>query len=619
MQMKSLSEIAVSLIVHIHDALPEVDTKEGTFIRDVFINPVSTEVADIYKELKLLELAQSITTAQGSDLDKLAGNFFIKRKDATYATGKIRFYIGVSAPESDIFVPRGAIIGSPGDSNTEPMDYITNESIDIVAGDISTFQRDQINGQYYVDVDAMALEPGAQYNAYPNTITLPGDVVDTEIVSVTNPLPFTNGSDEETDLSLMMRVSMAITGVNIGTKDGYRSFLMKQSGVDDAIIVGAGDPLMERDKGEGGMVDIYVRIESAEEHSFIHTVTNEYVNAGYPNLQFPENQRPVLMVEKIIGRTPDASQPTGYVEKTYINATNYKIENGTSKYYRDIKWDFNLSQTDGLDTDELLKSQAINILSAKLKDEKNKLLDNIKYDIDWQLIDPYLDTDIMFQNDDFYRGKYNGKIYLIASKDDISNPFVGGRNFISRDGEIYERIYVEPDFEIDRDLTHNAKSVFAKDSIKWIPNILNDNLPKAGESLFISYSWNSGIASLQQSLDEKRILTADVLLKQSTGVPIEIKINVVPEVGYNASTIRSAIVNNVSSYINDIKKLGGSIDRSDLVYIARGTEGVEAVDLNNVHLSKLDDMPEQVIELKGFEFMTLESIYIRVLPAKTIV
>ena len=90
---KSLTEVVQNIITNIHDAIPEADTKEGTFIRDVFIDPVSDEITAMYGDMQLLKLSQSVLTAVGDDLDFLAANYFITRKNATKSSGKIRFYI----------------------------------------------------------------------------------------------------------------------------------------------------------------------------------------------------------------------------------------------------------------------------------------------------------------------------------------------------------------------------------------------------------------------------------------------------------------------------------------------------------------------------------------------
>lgn len=621
MEIKSLSEIAIGIISHIHDTLPEVDTKEGTFVRDVFIDPVSTQLANLYTELKLVELSQSILTSTGTDLDRLARNFFIRRKDATHASGKLRFYIGPVKPMNDIYLPLGSTVATPGDSSIESTEYITSASVDIVAADESTYSLDPTNGLYYVDVDATSAEPGSKYNVDTGVITVLGDAADTELISVTNPFPFTGGSDAENDMSLQMRVSMAISGVNIGTKDGYSSFMLKQSEVKDVMIVGAGDELMERDNKEGGMVDIYVRAENLEENIQLLNVDEAYVygngdKAAYENIEL--EKQPVLTVDKIIGRIPNDASEIGYDEKHYINASNYKQENGTNLYYRDVIWSSSIIPTEDLGEEELLQAEAINFINTQLNDfDYSKRLANIRYDIRWDLIS---DIDGEYVENNFYTRFYSdGLIYLITTKENLNNPYIGGRHFVKRNNVLYERAYVTPDFEVEKDTSHYSKSFKAKDTIRWLKENPDANLPITGETLYINYSSNSIIETLQERLDVKRILTADVLIKQATEVPVEIKIQVVPEYGYSKNSIKNMIIDNISSYINDINKMGGSLDRSDVVYLARGTDGVEAVNIVDIHLSLYDYGPEQKIQLSAIEYMKLESIYVEVLEAGDIV
>lgn len=618
MEMKSLSEIAVGLITHIHDTLPEVDTKEGTFIRDVFIDPVATQIADLFQELKLLELGFSIITATDKELDRLARNFFITRKDATYATGKLRFYLGTGEPTEDIFIPKGSLVGTESNENEESKEYSLSSAIYVVAGDPGTYQYDASVNKWFVDVDASSAERGLDYNTDINTITLLGDVVQYPVESVTNPYPFTGGSDAESDVSLQMRISMAITGVNIGTKDGYKSFMLQQGEVEDAIVVGAGDPLMTRDNREGGMVDIYIRAENAEEDDFTFDVDYSYVrdtglSPSYKNIVL--RKQPALIVNNIIGKRPNANSETGFDDITYINGSNYNKEKGSDRYYRDIKWGFVVQSIDDLFDEDLLKAEANNELNRILRSVS--YLQDIKYNIEWQLINPSNDQYVP-EDPNFYRGYYgDGLIYMVKTRNRVNNPYFGGRNFIMKDGEVYERIYVEPDFEVEYDKSDNAKSVMAKDSIKWISNSARDNLPKEGETLYISYSWNGVMQTLQDRLDQKRILTADVLLKQATEIPIEIKMEVVLAEGYHATSVRNEVISNISSYVNDTSTLGGEIDQSDLVYLARGSEGVEAVNIKNVHLSIYDNISRTKIELSDREYMKLKSIYIKVLDAGT--
>ncbi|MDF2533954.1 MAG: hypothetical protein K0R18_111 [Bacillales bacterium] len=635
MKMKSLSEIAFNLITHIHDTLPEVDTKEGTFVRDVFIDPIATEIASLYRESKLVELAQSILTASDGDLDKLAKNYFIERKGATQSSGKLRFYLGFAEPSQDVIIPRGTLSTTINKATTDPKQYATTETITIIAGNPSTYHKDIFTNQWYVDADAVSQKSGTLHNADAGTIVQIASTLDSMVTGVSNPFSFTGGSDREDDASLILRMSLVVSGSNIGTKDGYKSFVLSQSDVADAIVIGAGEPLMKRDDGEGGMVDIYVRAEQSDEDRFNFNIDYEYITDNslrdaYPDIML--RKQPVLSINDISGTYPDPTSETGFTKKSYINGSNFKIEKGTSKYFQDIYYDtafVDVPLTD-LEDDELLKAQATNSLNAKLKrfltvkDANDNVyydrtIANLKYDTDFSLIDASQDH-VLPTDVDFYRGYYSdGLIYVLLSKSDASNPYVGGRYFVQKDGKLFERTYHQPDFIVVKDVSVVGNSVNSKDAIRWTPDATRSNLPRVDEVLTIIYTFNSIISELQDKIESKRVLTADVLLKGASRVPIEIKLDIVPDIGYSKDVIRKSIISKLTSYINDQTKMGGIVDRSDIVFIARGTEGIDAVNLDSVYLAVEDGAPIHQISLNKFEYMQLVNTYINVMSAGTVV
>ena len=75
--IKSLNEIILSIINNIRTTSPDIDIKEGTFLRDAIINPVAEEISRLYGTIKEVDMSQSILTATGAALDKLAANYFI--------------------------------------------------------------------------------------------------------------------------------------------------------------------------------------------------------------------------------------------------------------------------------------------------------------------------------------------------------------------------------------------------------------------------------------------------------------------------------------------------------------------------------------------------------------
>lgn len=604
MPLKGFNEIVQNLINNIHDALPEIDTKEGTFIRDVFIDPGASELAEIYDEIRSIEIARSPLTASGEDLDKLAENFFIERKSATKSYGTVRFYL--KTPITEPFtIPAGTKVFVPATSTSDRKSFITTESRFIN----TDFEQYDTNfpDLIYVDIPVESEFEGSEANVEPGAITEFENPENLDIVSVTNPLPLTGGTDAEDDLSLALRISMALSGANIGTKDGYTSFILKQEEVIDARVVGAGDPLMKRDQGKGGMVDIYVRANGTEEETYDFTVTKDYITEqidrpAYPNIILP--QQPVVNIISITGHVEGSLEP-----KTYLDGSDFLIERGSNKYYLDVLWTFKYAEGDSLE------AQAVNILNEKLS--RVDFLENIDYYLNWNLINPDNDN-VNPEDPDFLRGYYpdDNKIYQIKTKVDPNNPYVGNRYFIKKNNEIYERKYYNPDFILVKDTSDYGYSYLSKDAIKWLET---GNKPVENEVLTIKYSYMSVVNDLQKRIEQKKVLTADVLIKHAKRMGIEVYAEIVPYNSYNVETVKNAVIDRVTTYINSVKKLGGVVSVSDIAYVIRGTDGVDDVGLDTLKLSVTNGPPQKQIAASEFEYMEVDKVTIYVHPVGTIV
>jgi 23S rRNA pseudouridine2605 synthase len=88
---KTLTEVVRDIIDNIHDALPEADTREGTFIRDVFVDPISDEISTMYLDMRMLKLSQSVLTAVSDDLDRKTVVDLIETKKRIYPVGRLDY------------------------------------------------------------------------------------------------------------------------------------------------------------------------------------------------------------------------------------------------------------------------------------------------------------------------------------------------------------------------------------------------------------------------------------------------------------------------------------------------------------------------------------------------
>ena len=624
---KSLNEIVDSVITNIHDALPQADTKEGTFVRDVFIDPVSDEMAGMYGSMKLMEMAQSILTANGIDLERLAANYFVTRKQAEYSTGKIRFYVALTNKTnlnslelpSEISIPIGTSVATTSTLVTDPVEFKTTESIYLTRTTIYTLPIDSSNGYRFYEVAIKAAIAGTKGNVASSTINQLISNISDGIAFINNPYSTSGGTNYESDVSLAFRINLAITGANIGTKAGYLSYILRQSNVLDATIIGAGDNIMFRDDGyissngdyvagKGGKVDIYIRGVQNSESIYTFPLTTEYVKT-YKDIILP--YQPVNDIISVSAVNAGVN---------YINSANFGIErsvDSTTKevnnaYYQDLLWDFSIIDTFPDTTyyplPTNLTDAQITLLKQQVDAELNNAinyLSNFNYSINWDLI--YYKTDSSGYTDLFKKVFYqnDNKVYKIIAYDERLN----GRVFIKKDDNIYVRIYSQPDFSLNKDRSVIGGSNRSKDSLTWLKGGAK---PAVGDSLQITYNYDQLVRDIQTGIDYNRCLTADVLVKQSDALEIEVILEALCYADASPDTTKKLLNNRISTYIDNVKRMGGDIDRSDIAAIARQTEGVDSIDLDSVQIGVVGGAYQRKISARLNQYFETKNIVITV-------
>ncbi len=644
LKIKYLDQIRQNLINNIHDALPLADTKEGTFIRDVFINPTSDEFAAMYIDMKSVELAQSVLTASGRDLDRLASNYFIERKPATHSSGKLRFFIKNSDKKHlDIEkYPKTMVIKSGTKVSTietffqEQIDFITEATVIVHRDEIVSLPILGLNGLRYIEIPAVSISPGEIANVDAGEITnlLNNFDISEFITTISNPFAFTGGSNRENDNSLMLRISLAVSGANIGTKDGYLNYVLKQSGVIGAKVVGAGDESMIRDGGHfengkyipgtGGKVDIYIKGSINTEY------IDEYAVSINGNIrEIPLTKQPVNSVSSI---TSVPKQDSEYSDPiTYDNADNYDTEKIIDsdknafiikEYCHDVIWDFGIKDSFPINDpygQPLGTAESVANLKEKIDSELQKLskdMMSIHSKIDWKsegwiedddersIFDRYVTHD--GERERICKLRIKGNVF-----DDNPND---RRMFIKKGDVIYVRKYVNPDYRLVPGFENEAEknSVLSKYKIEWLEKADRSKI-HGGDTLKITYNYDKLIEDLQNDIEKVKVLTADVLIKQAIEVPIEIIIKATCTENNNPSSVRKNIQNDIMAFIDTVKKIGGKFDRSDIITIARSAEGVYSVNVDSVKVRKIDDFNINInanndrIETNDDEYLSLKN------------
>lgn len=273
--IRSSNEIILSLIDYYRLVQSDLDTTPGSVARDLFIDSVASQLSLLYDEVSGVSTQQSMRLVVGSDLDKLAKNFGIIRKQATPSSGVA--LLTFSSVNATININRGDIvIASNGFS------FATSTGLSVSPAAINFYRsvaskfRDQldiagISDQFAVEATVVATTAGATGNIGKYSINRTNIA---GVSNVTNINSFTGGTDQENDTSFRNRVLAAFSGSSVGTALGYLNVALGTTGVSDAAVIEPGNALMTRDgtevivaadgtrtivsEGSGGKVDVVI-------------------------------------------------------------------------------------------------------------------------------------------------------------------------------------------------------------------------------------------------------------------------------------------------------------------------------------------------------------------------
>lgn len=276
---------------------PEVDVKPGSYLRDTFIDPFSTEAERIRFIVGFLQAAQSTATLLAIDdppssgisipvlqspyklalkqafylqdtastqnlidnaFDHLAARRGVVRRAGYRARGEIIFYM-TERPSTTRFIPLGTNISNGS------IRFRTTSAASITATGVGTVY-DPATGRWSVRAYIQALDAGSAGNLSAGQITVIPEGVSG--VFVTNPNKTYGGRNTESNAELARRADGVLSSVDSGTYRGYVQKAADVPGVRQVNVVEAGHGLMMRDLDTetgthwGGKVDVWVRGES---------------------------------------------------------------------------------------------------------------------------------------------------------------------------------------------------------------------------------------------------------------------------------------------------------------------------------------------------------------------
>lgn len=197
---------------------PGISTKEGDFFWDA-TRPTAIEKAEV-TQLKLQNILRLAfpQTSYGQYLDFLGEMKGVFRHPAAPATGTVIF-----TGQPGTVIPAGFVV-------------LTEAAGTFPAIEFKTKERVQIGEDGTVTVAAECLESGTIGNVAANTITLLSEPIN-GIASVTNPEPFTGGTEMEDDDSFRERVLVAYDEPLSGAKKDYERWAKEVPGVGAGYVI----------------------------------------------------------------------------------------------------------------------------------------------------------------------------------------------------------------------------------------------------------------------------------------------------------------------------------------------------------------------------------------------
>ena len=254
-----------SLTNLMQDYSAELDTKKGSVVRELIIRPFAylyAKVDDVLsnwiRETSVAYLSKS-TEISDSIADYVASNYFVTRKQGSYATGVVT--LTCSQAEVRINTDTNFLVDSHSFSTQKT--YIATLSPAESTDTVGYLQMYQINGTYKVNVPVQADTAGTLEIPAGVQVDITGYIAGAQSAELLSPI--TGGSNTETDAEMMARCKDRC-GAAIGTVEAIRTKMQEAPvTVISCSALGSAEPGCFRSRYNnlavpyGGAVDVYVK------------------------------------------------------------------------------------------------------------------------------------------------------------------------------------------------------------------------------------------------------------------------------------------------------------------------------------------------------------------------
>ena len=700
---RTVSDFRLGIFDQLLQTNDSIDVKPGTVLRDTIIDPESTLLATTYSILSFISAAQSFATLIAFDdpngtgtsapvlttpaknnlriallisendsasvqklidtaFDKLASNLNTTRNLSTQATGLITVYTN-SVPTRNASVLAGAICQTLPDTvtNTPSIRFVVLAGFTLPLSNLAAYYN-SVTQRYEFQLNVQAELAGSSGNVNPGQIVSIVSGFD-NLFSVVNENATSFGTDRESNQSLANRAELAFLSVDSGTQYGYYSNAIKNIGVESAIVVKAGDALMQRDLDPLRLVHVYGKVDIYILGEQDKTVTDSFafmwdkvvgerffIQANNPvNLEFRSNNpnvtdtSPIFLVyqienisqNRVYPLTPSAGFPLGYkiVNDGNVIQLDATVPGNTVNNLDVISITY-LYRASG---DVVLQTQPVEIIQT-VTGTVSGILSTDNYEL-VRKDDPLL-LGRSARASDSIRFVYTPITDLPVTDTGVVNPRVPRTQtneavvMNSQTPALLQNIGVYQDtIAVYSDIAHTVQYVLNQDYViipgtnpstsvvdilRYAPSIQmvsTGNIPSGntvfvdyqyGETMNVNYTINSVLSNVNTVIQEMKHLCADVVVKSAQATNIQIMLNVILNAGADYIQIDQNIRSNIRTFLSQ-NPLGVSVYQSEIISLAESVPGVSHINVPIVQMVKIDGTQVIREELTDPQFTVYQS------------
>lgn len=626
-------QLTEELIASVYDADPNASVQGGSAIRDLFIDPIVSEISRVrvvmdfcykatnfislndiddptnsgdslpvenstYKQLlqEALYLDTSVQMQNLIDLcfDRLASNLGIKRRAGVVARGEVTFYT-TTPPPYDLSIPIGQIVSGGGAR------FRVLETGTIPTDQAPSFYN-PLTRRYEITLAVQATTPGIGGNLTSNQITSGAPVG----LRVTNTAPTFGGTDRETNQQLTARAMTYISSVDVGTRAGYERVARESAGVSGYQVIDADNPYMVRDNGQGGKVDIWVRGEILSRVTDVYAPSYQAIRGsrfvplnGEGTYKFQASdatlEKPLYQMIDRVNQLGLKNQTTG----EWFDLTGALITEG-----KIITLDSTIPQPTYRMTDIILGDYRTDVTNKVILDRQPaRLVESVRKADGTDLTYTFYKTEdplvhgqsskaqdyVIIENDG------EDKILEVSGEqitlnelypETLANRGVDTTTIVVKDSSGTELISpltsATPDYivDVEGDLTTIRRTSSSNISSSQTVFVDYEYL----ENIVVTYQTNLVVSNLQLEIEEQKHMGADVLVKEVTSVRVNIKGLIYINKGASPSTVDTIVRATLTSRITQ-EPLGGSLFPSDIIRELDFIPGIDYVSLPLTQLS----------------------------------